>query len=558
MRRNKQSTTRTPLRAGPSVSTWDRDSTTGEMLMPMFRGRRSVVYAALGTVWVCVALGCGSDGQSAAAPLSAPPASTGATGNTLQPSGTAGGRSNPIAPAPPATAAIGGIQHGVGGSPAMDAAAGAGSSEAGAPVLPCSVSKLLVTNCQTCHGATPIGGAPMSLVTYADLHKPAATAPSMQVYQLAKLRMNDKMKPMPPGSMIAPADFTALDTWLGGGAMPGTAADATCDAGKPPTGADQANSDGTTGPLVPEPGETCYEFKNHQSTASVDDAPYDIGGPGEHYEQFYFTAPWPTGTVCTRFGGRYDNLKILHHWLLFSTNEKEVEGFHKTAPLPTLIGVNAQLLTGWAVGGTNLAMPKDVGFELPAQGAQLNAQWHFYNSTTTDQKDRSSIQICTVPAGARPHTAAVTWTGTEDLGGNKWFGGKGMPPHAKSTFQGTCNPLRTGMNATEPIHIIGFWPHMHRLGTNMKAVINHKDGSKETIFDKPFDFNNQVHFVQYYDLMPGDTMTTVCDFDNTTDKGVPFGESSDTEMCYMFTTSWPAHAFENHVASLIGATNTCW
>jgi hypothetical protein len=53
-------------------------------------------------------------------------------------------------------------------------------------------------------------------------------------------------------------------------------------------------------------------------------------------------------------------------------------------------------------------------------------------------------------------------------------------------------------------------------------------------------------------------MTTICDFNNTTDKGVPFGESSDTEMCYLFTFAWPAHAFENQVTSLIGASNTCW
>lgn len=78
------------------------------------------------------------------------------------------------------------------------------------------------------------------------------------------------------------------------------------------------------------------------------------------------------------------------------------------------------------------------------------------------------------------------------------------------------------------------------------------------IFEKPFDFNKQIHYLQPYDLKPGDTLTAVCHYNNTTDVGVPFGESSDTEMCYMFTFSWPAHALENHAPSLIGATNTCW
>jgi hypothetical protein len=29
-------------------------------------------------------------------------------------------------------------------------------------------------------------------------------------------------------------------------------------------------------------------------------------------------------------------------------------------------------------------------------------------------------------------------------------------------------------------------------------------------------------------------------------------------MCYNFTMAYPAHALENGVPSLIGATNTCW
>jgi hypothetical protein len=39
------------------------------------------------------------------------------------------------------------------------------------------------------------------------------------------------------------------------------------------------------------------------------------------------------------------------------------------------------------------------------------------------------------------------------------------------------------MAATEPIHIIGFEPHMHRIGKHMKTAVKHKDGTLETIFD---------------------------------------------------------------------------
>jgi hypothetical protein len=462
----------------------------------------------------------------------------------------------------PALAAGGGTVVGVPVTAGASAPASGGaaaplpSAADGGGTLPCTVSTALAANCQSCHGATPIGGAPMSLVTYADLHKPAVTQPSLKVYELAKMRINDKMRPMPPGGSIAAADFSTLDTYFGGGALTGTAADANCAAAAPPA-VTSGSADGTYGAIVPSPGETCYEFQTHQSTTSVDMTPYSVD-PGEHYEQFYFKAPWPDNTVATRYGSKLDNVKVLHHWLLFSTAEDEVDGYHVTSPLPTLNGVDATLIAGWAVGGTNLAMPPDVGFELPPNGTQLNAQWHFYNSTGSEQTDFSAVQVCTVPAGTRPHTATISWIGNEDLDGNKWTGGPGMPAHEASTFSGTCDPLREGMNDTDPIHIIGFWPHMHQLGVNMKAIVNHQNGMMETIFDKPFDFNHQVHYLQNYDLAPGDTITAVCDFNNTTNDGVPFGESSDTEMCYNFTFAWPAHALENHVLSLIGATNTCW
>ena len=63
-------------------------------------------------------------------------------------------------------------------------------------------------------------------------------------------------------------------------------------------------------------------------------------------------------------------------------------------------------VSGWAVGGTNLAMPDDVGFELPAKGTKLNAQWHFYNSTGPDQGDQSSVQ----PSVSSSHSRRARWS----------------------------------------------------------------------------------------------------------------------------------------------------
>jgi hypothetical protein len=433
---------------------------------------------------------------------------------------------------------------------------GSGAAPVGATGLPmpCNVATAVANNCQKCHGATPISGAPMSLLTYDDFQKPAKTKPALKVYQLAGMRINDMMKPMPPGGGLPSADYNVLNAWFQANAAAGTDADRMCaGAIKPPVTGPGAVLTGDMAPLVAQPGETCYELLTHQSTSSVDATKYSVS-TGEHYEQFYYDIPWPAGTQGTRFGAKFDNLTVLHHWLLFTSTSGKANGFHETTSGTQLGDAGSSLLAGWAVGGSNVTMPADVGFDLPVpgKGANLNLQWHFFNSTGMAQPDGSAVQVCTVPAGTRPKLGSITWLGTENFNGPL-----GMPAGQKSDFGSTCTPNRTGMNATDPIHIFFFWPHMHTLGVNMKSSITH-NGMDTEVFNKPFDFMHQVHYEASVDLMPGDTITSTCTFNNTTTANVPFGPSTNQEMCYQFAFSYPAHGLDNGVISLIGADNTCW
>jgi len=402
----------------------------------------------------------------------------------------------------------------------------------------------------------------MALVTYADLMKPANTQPTKKVYELVKDRIHDTKRPMPPIGMLAPTEVSAIDTWVAGGALSAPATEAaTC---APATGGTTApntgvpgRTDGGSGKLTAAPGETCYEFKVHGGQTANDTTKFNVSD-GEFYEQFYYKVPWPKDSVATAYATISDNAPVLHHWLLFSTNELQPEGAHIVAPLPTLIGTDPILLAGWAVGGPNLVAPADVGFELPDPGRTINVQWHFYNSTGKLQQDASSVQICTVPKAMRKNIGGVTWLGTEDLNGNVWFGGQGMPPNKESTFTTTCVPGRRGMTGAQNIHILGFEPHMHRIGKRMQTSVKKMDGTMEMIFDKPFNFGSETHYFVDYDLKPGEQLVTSCTFMNDTNRGVPFGESSDTEMCYQFTFAYPAHALSNGAPSLLGVPDTCW
>ena len=73
---------------------------------------------------------------------------------------------------------------------------------------------------------------------------------------------------------------------------------------------------------------------------------------------------------------------------------------------------------------------------------------------------------------------------------------------------------------------------------------------------------DDVAFVEagahYITLEPGETIVSTCTFQNMGSRTVGFGTSTDQEMCYQFAVSYPAHALDNGVISLIGASNTCW
>jgi hypothetical protein len=480
-----------------------------------------------------LALGCSPSGA-------APTASPAAAGSSASPAAT--GNDNPTLLPNPQPAA------GAGGSSSTPQLA-PDAVPPTAATLPCAVAKIVSSKCQTCHGPSPIGGAPMSLVTQNDFTaqlKSLKTVPgeTMQVAKLVKMRANDASRPMPPGGLLPDDERATLNAWLDQGTPPGAAADRACAQAQP---TQQPVQD-----VAPNPdGTRCYTFRNHGQAMPGDTTPYSVG-PGEQYVSFYYTVPWQQPSELVRWRTIYDNRKVLHHWLLYSTVGSPADG----GILPSIgthIGDAAQLIAGWAVGGSDVVMPPDVALRMPPPGSSLLLEYHFYNTGSAVEMDGSSVEICVVPAGSLKHTAGITWLGTENFNGPA-----GMPPKVPSQFSGTCIPSRAGMNATDPIHVFFLWPHMHTYGRNMRSVVNRVDGTHEEVFNKPFDFNYQVTYPASFDLKPGDTITSTCDYLNTSDSNVAFGPSTKQEMCYQFAYSYPAGALDNGVLSLVGATNTCW
>lgn len=148
-------------------------------------------------------------------------------------------------------------------------------SPLGDGTLPCEIAALLAAECQSCHSSPP-KGAPMPLVTHAELTAPAASDPSRTVAQRSLERMKSATSPMPP-SGASLADIATLEAWVAAGAPKGSCG-STPDAGPstPPgpqptvcSSGDFWNGGNDGSPLM-HPGMACITC--HRGQAG-DDAP---------------------------------------------------------------------------------------------------------------------------------------------------------------------------------------------------------------------------------------------------------------------------------------------
>ena len=519
---------------------------------------------------MALAMGAGCSGETAAptgtgdGSLATPSAGVGGSSNTpnaTPASNSQAGGNSVAAPAASGPAVTGPDQQGDIANPSgptqntPDVVVTPEAPAPGVAAVPCAVDRVVKSNCGNCHGETPIGGA-MKLTTHADWHLMSPVYDkTKKVYEVAQIRINDGT--MPQGGQLAEPDLATLDTWLAGGALKATADEMTCGAEpeQPTTPVDDGkaygdNCDkpGAFDPLVAREGEECWDFKVH-APGSFDNK-FSIQ-TGESYHEWYYDIPWPADHVATRFGNKLDNTPVLHHWLLFHSHASRRHGDVVQNVLGTTLGTNAQLLAGWAVGGCTQENPEGVGLHLPPPSdGIIMVQWHLYNTTGSRTEDGSSAQVCTMPKSSVDHVASITFLGTENFNSIV-----GMPP-GENHFTTECRN-----NSGGPITIINWTPHMHTIGKNMKTVLRRADGSEETLFDEPFQFDYQVGYTvrpPYPVVAPGDTLVTTCSFFNDKPFNVGFGESTDTEMCYQFTASYPAGALDNGTISLIGATNTCW
>lgn len=200
------------------------------------------------------------------------------------------------------------------------------------------------------------------------------------------------------------------------------------------------------------------------------------------------------------------------------------KGTHHTvlANGPAIMG---NIIYASGVGTNPLEFPPGVGLKLHA-GDELTLQLHLFNTALESLSGTSGIEVVEIAPEDIQEEADIFLPGPIDLN---------IAPNQVTTQSGVCT-----VDSEQTIFAV--FPHMHQLGTHFKTTLT-IGGADTVIHDGAYDFNHQA-FIRFepIQLKPGDSITTECTWNNTTQQTVGWGESSTTEMCFSILYRYPAKA----------------
>lgn len=391
---------------------------------------------------------------------------------------------------------------------ACEGGGGTGGSGAGGTGegLPCDVDAILAQHCRSCHAEKTMFGAPMSLVTHADVIATSTKDSSKKIYERMGVRTHDDAHPMPPppNARLNKSEQATLDAWIAAGAPAGTGG--ACQDGG--AGGADGGSIGCT------PNVSLAPASAFTMPQSVDDM----------YVCYGFDVIKNQKEHVTAFVPRVDNGGILHHIVLFESPTSV-----SATPYPcALSGAQTwKIVSVWAPGGEGFELPPEAG--LPIEGtAHYVVQLHYNNlKHLAGQTDASGFDLCTTP-DLRPNDADILAFGTFQLS---------IPAHGSLDL--TCDlTIPVGLPTT---HVIGAMPHMHKLGKSISTVNKPSGGGAPIDLGtrSPWDFATQYWSRLDETIVPGDVISTRCVWENDTDKDVHWGENTEDEMCFSFTAYYP-------------------
>jgi hypothetical protein len=213
----------------------------------------------------------------------------------------------------------------------------------------------------------------------------------------------------------------------------------------------------------------------------------------------------------------------VHHVGLF-------QAFGRTEPDPpheceTLIKQTWLPIWASGTGSPFLELPAGTGFVIqPA--TQYIVQLHLQNSTDEEMNIRAGLNLTYDRNTSALQPAGMFAFGTFNME---------IPPNT-TDYQVPVNDCTTG----KQMNVFAAFPHMHKYGTKL-TMTRSIGGAAASMFYQidPWTFGDQPMDPMEVTVAPDDKFNLTCHYDNPTANPIPYGESSDQEMCFFVLFYYP-------------------
>ena len=214
------------------------------------------------------------------------------------------------------------------------------------------------------------------------------------------------------------------------------------------------------------------------------------------------------------------------HHTLFTFGE--TSGSAPDEVFPCDAAANEQyMLFGSGVGTDPVEFPPGVAMKL-TKGSRMMLNLHLFNVTDAPLGGRSGVQVRRVAPKNVVHEAEIVLAG-------KLAGLTVAPGVTKQT--GSCD-------MAHDVTLFAVFPHMHQLGTHLKATAEPVAGEPRVLIDTPYSFEDQLYYPvnPMLTLKAGDKVSVECEYTNPGADTIGFGDSSLAEMCFTGLFRYPKGA----------------
>lgn len=380
------------------------------------------------------------------------------------------------------------------------------------------VAPLVSEHCSACHVAGGI--APFSLSTFAEAQPMAGS--------IAASVSSRRMPPWMPGGStpaleharaLSDAQIAVFQAWFMAGAREGDTANAA--------------------PLPP-PEVVPFESPELSLDTGADYVP--DANLSDDYRCFLVDVGVSSDRMATAFRVTPGNRKTVHHviaTLFAGADRAALQAIDDASvgpgwqcfggPVPGASGVQAVgALGSWVPGVSAVAFPAGTATRLPA-GSLAVVQVH-YNLAGGTEPDRTRLEVKLAPAGTEATLQPIAGVRLIKFNLN-------IPPGAVDHVEEASLTARAwSQNKFFPDGegwIIGVGGHMHTLGRRI-LLQRTSGGVQQTLLDVPawdFHWQGSYTFKEPIQILPTDTVSIRCEFDNPGAAAVQWGEGTADEMC---------------------------